>query len=174
MKIGRRHFVATSLLLFPLLFISTANGNEENAFQWFVFAVTPPQLALANDGSKILVTGSGTFVVGEAERVSGGGTWATFDASGAPAGSGKFQVTSFVKFDLAPGSIPGQPTFHAGLAFLRVTFDDGSRGVLVVGCRLPDSPPQLAEGFSASKGFVNYWNGFNGPTLFVALPGQLD
>ena len=50
----------------------------------------------------------------------------------------------------------------------------GVQGVLVVGCHLPGSPPPVAEGFSASKGFVNYWNGFNGPTLFVAVTEEED
>jgi hypothetical protein len=175
MKIECRRFLAAAIFLFPLVFISTAMSQEENAFQWFVFSVTPPQSAMASDGSKILVTGSGTFLVGEAEQVTGGGTWATFNASGVATGSGKFQVTRFVKFDLAPGSVPGQPTFHAGLAFLRIVYDDGGQGVLVVGCNLgPTSPPSVPEGFSASKGFVDYWNGFNGPTLFVAIPGEQD
>ena len=162
MKIECRRFLAATIFLLPLIFISTAMGQEENAFQWFVFSQAPPQSAMASDGSKILIAGSGTFVVGEDGKVTGGGTWATFDASGAATGSGNFQVTQFVKFDLAPGSVPGQPTFLAGLAFLGIAYDDGSKGVLVVSCNLgPPTPPSVPEGFSASKGFVDYWNGFN-------------
>ena len=176
MKIECRRFLAAAIFLLPLVFISTAMSQEENAFQWFVFAdTTPPQSAMASDGSKILIAGMGTFVVGEAEQVTGGGTWATFNAGGVATGGGNFRVTRFVKFDLAPGSVPGQPTFHAGLAFLRIVYDDGSKGVLVVSCNLgPPTPPSVAEGFSASKGFVDYWNGFYGDTLFVAIPGQQD
>ena len=140
MKIECRRFLAAAIFLFPLVFISTAMGQEESAlmgqeesaFQWVVFADNPPQSAIASDGSKILVAGTGTFEVGEDKEVTGGGNWATFNASGVATGSGKFRVTQLVKFDLAPGSAPGHPTFHAGLAFLRIAYDDRSEGVLVV------------------------------------------
>jgi len=179
MKIECRRFLAAAIFLLALVFISTAMGQEENAFQWVVFSDTPPQSAMASDGSKILIAGTGTFRVGEDEQVTGGGTWATFDASGGATGSGKFQVTRLVKFDLAPGSAPGFPKFHAGLAFLRIKYDDGSEGVLVVSCSLnffgPTTPPSVPEGFSASKGFVDYWNGFmKGDTIFIAIPGEQD
>src|SRR6266567_178067 len=47
--------------------------------------------ARANDGSKITLMGSGTYRSnpGNAEDVTGGGTWQTFDASGGATGSGK-------------------------------------------------------------------------------------
>ncbi len=55
---------------------------------------------------------------------------------------------------------------RAGLAFLRVAYSDGSKGILVVSCDLPGNPPpgpagapdSLFEGITASKGFVDYWN----------------
>ena len=154
-------------------------GQEENAFQWVVFSDTPPQLAMASDGSKILIAGTGTFEVREAKEVTGGGTWATFNASGVATGAGNFRVTDLLKFDLAPGSASGHPTFHAGLAFLRIVYDDGSKGILVVSCNLnffgPTTPLSVPEGFSASKGFVDYWKGFiNGDTIFVAIPEKQE
>jgi hypothetical protein len=179
MLIGFRRSLATAICLLPMVFISTAMGEEDKAFQWIVFSDNPPQSAMATDGSTILIEGTGTFVVGEAKQVTGGGTWATFDASGVATGSGNFRVTDLVKFDLAPGSAAGHPTFHAGLAFLRIVYDDGSKGVLVVSCSLnffgPTTPPSVPEGFSASKEFVDYWKGFiNGDTIFVALPEKED
>jgi hypothetical protein len=181
MKANRRWFLAAAILLVvPLLFASYSRGDRDEAqFQWVVFSGTPPQSAMASDGSKILVAGTGTFVVGEDEHATGGGTWATFNASGVATGSGKFRVTRLVKFDLAPGSAPGFPNFRAGLAFLRIVYDDGSEGVLVVSCNLnffgPTTPPSVPEGFSASKEFVDYWNGFiNGDTIFIAIPGKQD
>jgi hypothetical protein len=183
MRINRRWLpISLILVVLPLIFAVVARADDDrevNAFQWVVFSDTPPQLAMASDGSKILIAGTGTFVVGEAERVTGGGTWATFNATGVATGSGQFRVTRLVKFDLAPGSAPGHPTFHAGLAFLRIVYDDGSEGVLVVSCSLnffgPTTPPSVPEGFSASKGFVDYWHGFiDGDTIFVAIPGEQD
>ena len=179
MLIGFRRFLATAICLLPMVFVSTAMGEEDKAFQWIVFSDTPPQSAMATDGSTMFIEGTGTFVVGDAKKVTGGGTWATFNASGVATGSGHFQVTDLVKFDLAPGSAPGFPTFHAGLAFLRIVYDDGSKGILVVSCSLnffgPTTPPSVPEGFSASKKYVDYWKGFiNGDTVFVAIPGEQD
>jgi hypothetical protein len=94
-----------------MVFVSTAMGEEDKAFQWVVFSDTPPQSAMATDGSTILIEGTGTFLVGKAKQVTGGGTWTTFNASGVATGSGNFRVTDLVKFDLAPGSAPGFPPF---------------------------------------------------------------
>ena len=80
---------------------------------------------MATDYSTILIAGTGTFVVGEPDNVTGGGTWSTFNGSGVATGSGNFRVTHLGNFELAPGSAPGFPTFHAGLAFLRIVDDDG-------------------------------------------------
>jgi hypothetical protein len=115
------------------------------------------------------------FQIGDPEQVTGRGTWVTFDSIGSPTGSGNFQVTRLVKFNLAPGSVPGQPTFHAGLAFFRITYDDGSQGVLVVGCHLPGSPPPVPEGFSASRSVGSplvFWSAGIGrqPELCRPLP----
>src|SRR5438093_8625779 len=64
--------------------------------------------ARANDGSKITLTGSGTFRSnpGNPQDVTGGGTWQTFDASGGATGSGTYTVTGFVSFTVAPGTFP--------------------------------------------------------------------
>ena len=86
MLIGFRRFLSTVICLLPMVFVSTAMGEEDKAFQWIVFSDTPPQSAMATDGSTMFIEGTGTFVVGEAEQVTGGGTWATFDASGAATG----------------------------------------------------------------------------------------
>ncbi len=119
--------------------------------------------AAAEDGSKITLTGSGTFRPGHRKPVTGGGTW-----SKSAGGSGHYKVTGLVDFDVAPGTAPSS-TFadhigeledlRSGLAFLQIAYSDGSDGVLVVSCRLPaDSPASLFEGITASKGFVDYWN----------------
>ena len=92
--------------------------------------------------------------------------WQTFDGSGNPTGSGNYQVTGFVDFDVAPGSLPANFTdlsgnkadVRSGLAVFKIAYDDGSDGVLVVSCDLPvGSPPTLFEGITASKGYVDYW-----------------
>lgn len=156
--------------------------------------------ARANDGSMITVTGEGTFELGDSEDVTGGGTWATFDSTGHPAGNGTYRVTQLVKFSVAPGTQTntlvdniGNGTLtdnRAGLAFLRIAYSDGSGGVLVVSCHLNGNPPpqgpdaapaSVFEGITASKDFVGYWNrvapapGVDGNrTLFHVIPDQED
>src|SRR5712691_2022465 len=119
--------------------------------------------ALATDGSKITITGSGTFG-GPPKRVTGGGDWTTDDPSGTQSGSGTYKVTSLISFVGAPGTPPlpndkigDLSKSHAGLALLRVAYSDGSQGILEVSCHLNNSPNSLFEGITATKGYVPYW-----------------
>ncbi len=92
-------------------------------------------------------------------------------------GKGDYRVTLLVRFEVAPGHQTsvlhdniGDGTLtdnRAGLAILRVAYDDGSKGILAVSCHLSGNPPpqgpdaapaSIFEGITASKGFVDYWN----------------
>ena len=185
MRIHRHGFLATSALVvlavlsWPLFAAAGANDDrEETRVRWDIVRFTsfaPPTFqaggvasARANDGSTIMLTGSGTFEVGESDEVTGGGQWATFNPSGTMTGSGRYRVRRLIRFDLAPGTIVGTPIIdnigdkaaaHSGLVALTIQYSDGSRGVLFVSCDLPvGTPPQIFEGVTASKGFVDYWN----------------
>jgi hypothetical protein len=121
--------------------------------------------------SKITLIGSGTFVPGDSEEVTGGGTWKTFDNTGAFNGGGNYKVTGLVRWQQAPGTPPlpndnigNLADNRAGLVVLRISYDDGSHGVLVVSCHLVDTPNTVFEGITASKGFVDYWNREAPPT----------
>lgn len=143
------------------------------------FSIGPPRplnsggvaSALANDGSRIVLTGAGTFVApagggGADSGVTGGGTWETFNAGNVSTGSGTYWVTGLVRWDQAPGLFPsniidniGDPSeASAGLAVLRVQYSDGEQGILVVSCMLAGTPVRVFEGITASKGFVDYFN----------------
>lgn len=124
--------------------------------------------AKANDGSRITLTGKGTFVPGDPRAVTGGGTWTTQDPQGATTGSGTYTVTELLYWQDAPGR-QGPPVVNrvvrgnyadtrAGLAVFRVKYSNGSNGTLVVSCRLGGSPASIFEGVTASMGFVTYWN----------------
>jgi hypothetical protein len=65
--------------------------------------------AFANDGSKMTMTGSGTFraTSGDPEDVTGGGTWET-SGGAVGAGSGTYRVTKLVTFTPEPGTSPPQ------------------------------------------------------------------
>ncbi len=130
--------------------------------------------AKANDGSQITLTGSGTFVApgggaGTSSAVTGGGMWQTFASDGTTStGSGTYEVTGLVRWDQAPFPPGGPPPRtdliddgvpSTGLAVLRITYNDGERGILIVSCTGATAvPPNLFEGITASKGFVDYWN----------------
>jgi uncharacterized protein YfaQ (DUF2300 family) len=135
--------------------------------------------ARANDGSKITLTGSGTFRSnpGNPQDVAGGGTWETFNAAGTSTGSGTYTVTEFVSFVLAPGTPPlphddigNGADSRAGLVVVEIAYSDGSAGTLVVSCHLVGTPDAVFEGVTASKGFVDYWNREAPP----APPGNAD
>ncbi len=158
---------------------SAEASTDEQKVSWDIisidFSVTPHPVtsggvasALANDGSKITLTGSGTFRsnAGNPQDVTGGGTWHTFASGGASTGSGTYQVTGLDRFVVAPGTPPTTnldrigtaADARAGLVFLRVAYSDGSRGVLAVSCHLVGTPDAVFEGVTASKGFVAFWN----------------
>lgn len=122
--------------------------------------------ARAADGSKITLTGNGTFRsnAGNSQAVTGGGTWQTFAAGGAPSGSGTYEVTGFVTYELAPGTPPGLQDLidgnvannRAGLLVVEIAYSDGSEGTLTVSCHLVGTPDSVYEGVTASKSFVDY------------------
>jgi len=148
--------------------------------RWDIISFNPPvdftldpggvAAALANDGSQITFTGSGTFVApagggGTSSAVTGGGTWATSGPIGVD--SGTYTVTGLVRWEEAPGTLPSPPIIddignaadaRAGLVVLRIAYSDGSRGILVVSCHLVGTPDTVFEGVTASKGFVDFWN----------------
>ena len=177
MKIKRRWFLGITVLLLPLLTPSIAKGDqEETQVRWDIIHFTsfnPPTVeaggrsgALAEDMSKITLTGSGTFVVGDSEEVTGGGTWEVRDKDGNLTGNGTYRVTGLVRFDVAPGRpgpalvdrIGNVADLRAGLAYLRIRYSDESQGILVVSCQLLTSPGSIFEGITASKGFVDFWS----------------
>ncbi len=138
---------------------------------WEIFGAAS---ATAADELKIIVTGSGTFVApagggGTSSAVTGGGTWETRDASDAVTGSGNYRVTGLVRWERALASVPSIPGSTAGLAILRVEYDDGSAGTLTISCRITAAQPGRFEGVTASKGFVDFWNRVTSPNLFHVL-----
>jgi hypothetical protein len=149
------------------------DGADERAAKigWELFGSAS---ATAADRLKIIVTGSGTFVApagggGISSAVTGGGTWETRDASDAVTGSGNYRVTGLVRWERALASVPSIPGSTAGLAILRVKYDDGSAGTLTISCRISNAQPGRFEGVTASKGFVDFWNPVPSPNLFHVL-----
>ena len=176
------------MLTLPLL---VGNAYGESRYRWDLIRVSVSNgtvtiraggtgAALAQDGSMLTITGSGTFTVGD-DDVTGGGAWTTVAADGITVtGTGNYLVTRLIRFVVAPGHLPS--TFHdtigdvtqthAGLAYLGIAYDDGSKGILIVSCAAPGAPASMFEGITASKGFVDYWNRVAHNTLFHLLREQ--
>lgn len=151
----------------------------------------------AIDGAKISLTGSGTFSTrgpkegprsGFSSKVSGGGTWETFDNKGNSTGKGTYKVVSLVRYVQVPGrwvsfttpsgiTIIGVDTIgdlddaRGGVGVFRVEFTDEngdeSQGLLTVNCFVVTSPGEVQgqEGVAVIKGFVNYFR-INGGTFY--------
>ena len=164
---------------------ATAAGSQNSLMRWDIISVDFVTLtasaggmasAFANDNSKITLTGTGTFRSnsGNSQNVTGGGTWET------STGSGTYEVTGFVSYVVAPGTFPlahdniGNPAdARAGLAVLKISYNDGSDGVLTVSCTIAGTPAAVFEGITATKGYVDYLRpdvpGNNNRTVFHVL-----
>jgi len=164
---------------------ATAAGSQNSLMRWDLISVDFVALtasaggtasAFANDNSKITLTGTGTFRSnsGNSQNVTGGGTWET------STGSGTYEVTGFVSYVVAPGTFPlahdniGNPAdARAGLAVLKISYNDGSDGVLTVSCTIAGTPAAVFEGITATKGYVDYLRpdvpGNNNRTVFHVL-----
>ncbi len=193
MKTLRRTWLRLAVLvlggiaLLPAVGARAASGNDE--FRWDILQPTNDIVAggeasaLASDGSKITLTGSGTFRSnsGFPQDVTGGGKWKTTrtDNNGVVTvtGQGTYKVTAFVTFTLAPGTISGVMDFigdlaaaRAGIVVLRIAYSDGTQGTLTFSCMLDRTPDSVLEGITASKGFTDYWNSVIAPvTIFHLL-----
>jgi hypothetical protein len=155
------------------VFAGVVRGDEDaSKIRWDIIkhpnlVISPGGVAsaLAADKSMITLTGSGTFEPGG--EVTGGGTWATFDASGLQTASGKYRIVNLVTWHPAPGTLPCPPVTDtigncadvtAGLAVFRIQYSNGGLGKLVISCHLPvGSSPSTYEGLTVSKGFVDYY-----------------
>src|SRR5260370_38638126 len=190
---GRWFRISLTMLALPLIFALAGAGNDDHkgtTYRWDIVKITSFNpvtafeggfaSALANDGSRITVTGNGTVAPREPDEVTGGGSWITYAPDGTTVtGNGTYRVQQLVRFDLAPGvqtagaidNIPGATgdltDNRAGLLFVKIAYSDGSKGVLVVSCRLPGGPDLVArpaapasifEGITASKVYTDYWN----------------
>ena len=183
------------LVLLPIVVVASlglvvgrADGlDSANHVKWDLitvdFTATPVTIRpggtdIAHAGAlKIALTGSGTFVSpasrGTSGAVTGGGTWETFNASGASTGSGTYVVTELVSWQFANFQLPvlrdlvggGKPS--NGNAVLRISYSDGSSGVLSVGCHGPGAPDGILEGVTATKDFATYFTRLDGEGFTV-------
>jgi hypothetical protein len=179
-KITRRQIIKSAAAVgaigaFGVPSAAFADGGDEGAerIRWDLIDLEFPDVfaggddtASAEDGSKLTLTGSGTFRPGHPGQVTGGGTWHTTN-SDQPNSGGTYRVTELVSWVRAPGTLLGTPLVDhigdaadatPGLAVFRIKYSDGLDGTLVVSCNLKGSPMSVDEGINASRGFVNFWH----------------
>lgn len=182
MRTKRRCVLTTAVLAIGILAWPRYTGAAEREgmkVRWDIVSLSLPG-ATVNPGGQasakdnlavadtITLTGSGTFVSpaggrGTSSAVTGGGTWKITTAAGTSFGA--YEVTGLVRWDEAPGTFPGTTdnigspaAFRAGLAVLRIQYNDGSHGVLVVSCHGAGTPDSVFEGITASKDYVDFWD----------------
>jgi hypothetical protein len=165
--------LAAALMLLTT-FASAASSGEAQHVRWDIISTTgiPPtdlnpgghaSATAANGGDTITLTGSGHFVApasgGGNGAVDGGGTWTT--TSG---GSGTYEVTALVSWVRANDQANvgftdniDEGTRTNGAAVLKISFSDGSSGVLTVGCHGPGAPAGIFEGIATTKGYKTYY-----------------
>jgi len=155
-------------------------GQGNHAYRWDLINVLSGCIeagghasSKARDGARITVTGAGGFlgpVAVDALARQGARVQAIIGPPGEPArippaGSGTYEVTRFISFDLPPGGNVGGcdnigelDDRRPGRLTVAIAYDDGSEGVLEVGCRQMGSPASVMEGITATKGYVTFWN----------------
>lgn len=144
------------------------------------FTLRPGGTAFASADMNHQITftdSSGTFIAPEnggiSSAVTGGGKWETFD--GMDTKSGTYTVTKLVSWQFANLQLPVIDLIDAdhpranGNAILRIQYDDGSEGILGIGCHGPGAPPAIQEGVIATKGYVTYWTGAFHPPVAKLL-----
>ncbi len=171
--------VSLALLLCMTVGLPIVQGSADHV-RWDIInfnpATTPATIsaggfaiAAARNPSTLTIklTGSGTFIGpasgGTSSSATGGGTWQTFSGT-TSTGSGTYEVRELISWQLA--NLQGAPlidliddgTRANGNAVLRIVYDDGSEGVLGVGCHGASALPGILEGVIATKNFVTYWD----------------
>ncbi len=172
--------VSLAVLLCTIVGLPVVQGSASHV-RWDIInfnpATTPPTASAGGSAFatarnspttlKIKLTGFGTFVApasgGTSSAVTGGGTWETFNGS-TSTGSGTYEVRELISWQLANlqtgplTDLIDDGTRANGNAVLRIVYDDGSEGVLGVGCHGASALPGIVEGVIATKNFVTYWD----------------
>ncbi len=132
-----------------------------------------PDVARASNGDTVEITGQGTFVTGEDDSATGGGTFVHRDSTGKVLASGTWTAEELVSFTLfgpdPTGALP--PNLVGGLALIEVELTPtGSSqhvdAVLQVDCAI--NSPTGAEGVRlAVEDALNFNQEVSGFTVFI-------
>lgn len=133
-------------------------------------ALEGPDVAMAENGDTIALTGQGTFSL-HPKSLTGGGSFTHKDAAGHVRASGTWTATQLLSFhSFGSGSVQGiPPQNEGGKALLRIHLSPGFDAILRVTCLLGDKVPAGAhEGIRlAGQGALNFNQEVSGETLFI-------
>jgi len=142
-------------------------GNHDT-YQFFAGVNVPgPDVATAQDGSTVTLSGSGTFKAGPNKTASGGGTYTIKDPVGNVVAFGTWTVTGILGF-VDYGPLPTDTTLHGGQAKLAVNLVGFDDGVITITCLIGSPPPSKDEGIKLvlDEG-GNFNRSTSGETLFI-------
>ncbi len=127
------------------------------------FSGACPDIARADNGDTIEITGSGTLTI-HPNSVGGGGTFTHKDSSGNVLESGTWTaetLISFVPYAVLPNHLAG------GQGLIRVHLSTGSEAILDIDCAI-GAPPGQAEGVTLNiQDVINFNKKVSGITLYI-------
>ncbi len=132
-----------------------------------------PDIAVADNGDRISVSGSGTLSIFP-NSVSGSGTFTHKNATGTVLATGTWSATDLVSFVSYGNGVPqGFPaTFFGGRAAIKVTLFVGSTpvhtAILAITCDLGSPPDGHPEGITLNvQDAINFNKPVSGVTVFI-------
>jgi hypothetical protein len=143
----------------------------------FLQALNPafgPDLALAPNGDKVILTGTGTLSI-HPKSATGGGTFTHLSPTGDELATGTWSATDLLSFVSYGPSAATPPSFRAGQALIRIQLHPAGAAsavaaILRIECRLPGSvvPGGIEEGINlVVPGVANFNEQAGGNTVFV-------
>lgn len=131
-----------------------------------------PDIAVADNGDRISVNGSGTFSVSP-KSVTGGGMFTHRNAAGTVLAHGTWVATDLVSFvSYGAASSPFPANFFGGRVSIRVTLFVGSTpvhtAILSITCELGSPPDGHHEGITLNvQDAINFNKSVSGVTVFI-------
>lgn len=157
------------------LFSHSASENT-GTFDWFfgsefpLFAAGPAVSRAKKDGSRIEISGTGSFSIGEGKKsVSGGGTFEIFDSSDNLVASGNWTMERLRGFVDYGGFPPPNDDLRGGTLEAEIQLDGLGKGSLWIVCLIGNPPPSKVEGEIVKVGPWHF-DGIDpagGPNLFI-------
>lgn len=157
----------------PPQFTHSASENT-GTFDWFFgtefpFFATGPSVSHAKDGSRIEISGTGSFSIGEGPKsVSGGGTFEIFDSSDNLVASGNWTMEHLRGFVDYGGFPPPNDDLRGGTLTAEIDLDGLGKGSLWIFCLVGDPPPSKEEGVHVKVGRWHFDDiGAFDPNIFI-------